>query len=104
MNLNWLQHQWSWLLENPAGQRIGLGIALAVAIVVSFLMHKGFKRMARDGRHLPAIALVTLGGFYTAVMLLQLDPAGWAVAAVIAVATFLAAALVMNPRGSRKTA
>ena len=33
MDTTWLQEQWSWLLEDPSGQRIGLGLALVAKIV-----------------------------------------------------------------------
>ena len=55
MDTTWLQAQWSWLLEDPAGQRIGLGLALVVGILGCFLSHKAFKaRKLSDKRFLVA--------------------------------------------------
>ena len=86
----------TWITTDPDGQRIGLGLGFSAALFVLLLGGKSLKTLSSRCKRWPAIALLCLAGFYTAVLTLELDPQGWAAAAAVSVACFLLLAVTVG--------
>ena len=92
----WATSAWAWgvgtpwgayLTADPTGRRIALGVALGVLLVGAWLTLRFGRAVVKKLRRLPALLLVTLGGYYAAVLALRLDASQWAPAAAVAGAT-----------------
>ncbi len=92
-----------WLLSDPAGQRVGLGVAIAAVVVFAVVFAKFGKQLVKKFKHVPMLLLAAGGGFYALVMLLQLDPQQWAPAAALTAVSLLVLGLlaaVLHKNGS----
>ncbi|MEM8782292.1 MAG: hypothetical protein AAGE65_05475 [Planctomycetota bacterium] len=104
----WFGQAWSWfsgtpwgayLVSDPTGQRVALGVGLAVLLVGGWFAVKFGKALIRRCRHVPTVLLIALGAYYASVLALRLDASQWAPAAAVAALTLLVLGLTAATAG-----
>lgn len=100
----WGGQAWAWLantspgaylLGDATGQRVLLGLGLALMLVSGWVAVRFGRLLVHRCRHVPTVLLIALGAYYASVLLLRLDASQWAPAAAVAAVTLLVVGLVM---------
>lgn len=85
-----------WVLKDPAGQKVGLLIAVVAGLAVLIVAVKMMSWAAARANVFIGLAILAAGLYYGSILIFNLGPVGWAVAGLVIFGMFLGAALFLT--------
>lgn len=85
-----------WVLKDPAGQKVGLLIAVVVGLVLLIIIFKTMRWAAARANVFIGLSILAAGLYYGSILIFNLGPVGWAVAGIVIFGMFLGAALFLT--------